>query len=232
MFSDVGNPDLRPDPSARAQALERSLEAPRARSVERLERLVAAARDLANEEGSAAFTVAQVSRRAGLSLKSFYRCFAGKDDLLVALLEEDSRLGASILLTMVDVRADPADRVRAYVLGVFKMLTHPGAPGYARMLVTEHRRLSEERPETLRTALAPMVNLLADEIARATDAGVAQSSDPARDARTIFVLVLEGIHEVSLGRAEPLEQAAYLWGFCAAALHIDPGPDHEKVSRP
>jgi hypothetical protein len=88
------------------------------------------------------------------------------------------------------------------------------------MLVHEHRRLSEERPETLRAALAPMVDVLATEIA-AADA----SSEPARDAQTIFVLLLEGIHEVGLGRAEPLEQASYLWRFCAAALGLDAEPE-------
>ena len=60
-------------------------------------RLVAAARDLANESGSANFTVAQVALRAGLSLKSFYRCFRSKDDLLVALLAAESQIGAAFL---------------------------------------------------------------------------------------------------------------------------------------
>jgi AcrR family transcriptional regulator len=230
MFSEPANTDLQPvapgapatESSARARALARSLEVPRARSVERLERFLAAARDLANEEGSASFTVAQVSRHAGLSLKSFYRCFASKDDLLVALLEEDSRLGASILADAVDRHIEPASRLRAYLLGVFELLTHPGALGYARVLVQEHRRLSEERPETLRAALAPMVDVLQVEIARAVEIGVARSADPGRDARTIFVLVLEGIHEVALDRTEPLEQASYLWRFCATALDLDP----------
>jgi AcrR family transcriptional regulator len=221
MFSEPVSGDLR---SAREEALSRSLEGPRARSVERLERLVGAARDLANDSGSAAFTVADVSRAAGLSLKSFYRCFAGKDDLLVALLEEDSRLGAEILAARLAPLDDPGARVREYVLGVFEMLTHPGAVGYARMLVQEHRRLAEERPETLRAALAPMVEVLATAIARASEAGVARSVEPARDAETIFVLVLEGIHEVGLGRADPLEQASYLWRFCAAALQLDAEP--------
>jgi AcrR family transcriptional regulator len=222
MFSESVSNGL---PSARAQALARSLEAPRARSVERLERLVDAARRLANEVGSASFTVADVSREAGLSLKSFYRCFAGKDDLLVALLEEDSRLGAAILSEQLAPISDPVARVHTYVLGVFELLTHPGAAGYARMLVQEHRRLAEGRPETLRTALAPMIDVLATEIARAVDAGVAESREPSRDADTIFVLVLEGIHEVGLGRADPLEQASYLWRFCAAALRLDPEPN-------
>jgi AcrR family transcriptional regulator len=232
MFSETANPDLRPDPSsAREQALTRSLEGPRARSVERLERLVDAARDLANDAGSASFTVADVSRAAGLSLKSFYRCFAGKDDLLVALLEEDSHLGAAILSAQIEPIADPVARVRAYVLGVFELLTHPGAVGYARMLVQEHRRLAEGRPESLRAALAPMVDVLASEIARATAAGVAESVEPTRDAETIFVLVLEGIQDVGLGRADPREQASYLWRFCAAALRLDVGPTEEGAGR-
>ena len=236
MFSTPANAglprrDASDESSARARALARSLQLPRARSVERLERFVAAARDLANAEGSAAFTVSQVSRHAGLSLKSFYRCFAGKDDLLVALLEEDSRLGASLLAESVDAQSEPALRLRAYVRGVFELLTHPGALGYARMLVQEHRRLAEERPETLRAALAPMVDLLAHEIDRAKDRGVATSTDPARDAQTIFVLVLEGIHELALGHGEPLEQADYLWRFCAAALRVDTEPNDEGAER-
>ncbi len=200
--------------SWRDRALERSLEAPRARSVDRLERLVGAARDLANETGTSGFTVAQVAQRAGLSLKSFYRCFAGKDDLLVALLEEDSRLGAVILAEVVDAHTEPDARLRAYVVGIFELLTHPGALGYAGVLVGEHRRLSEARPDEMRSALAPMVDLLAQEIA-----GAVTTSEPARDAHIVFALLLEGIHEVTLGRVEPRDEADYLWRFCRGALH-------------
>jgi AcrR family transcriptional regulator len=206
--------------SWRDRALERSLEGPRGRSVDRLERLVAAARDLANETGSAGFTVAQVAQRAGLSLKSFYRCFAGKDDLLVALLEEDSRLGAEVLAEMVDAHDVPEERLRAYVIGVFELLTHLGALGYAGVLVREHRRLSEARPDELRRALAPMVDLLEREVA-----GAVATADSARDARTVFALVLEGIHEVTLGRVEPLDEATYLWRFCWSALR---GAEEER----
>jgi AcrR family transcriptional regulator len=223
MFSEAANAT-----SWRERALERSLEPARARSVERLERLVDAARDLANETGRAAFTVAQVTARAGLSLKSFYRCFAGKDDLLVALLEEDSRLGAGLLTEMVERDHDPVARVRASVIGVFDLLTHPGALGYASVLVREHRRLSENRPDELRRALAPMIAVIESEIADATAQGACASRDPERDAQLMFTLVLEGISDVTLGRAEPLEAAAYLWSFCWAGLSgtsVEPGDD-------
>ena len=77
-------------PGWQDRALDRTLADARARDVERMERCVAAARELATETASAAFTVAQIAARAGLSLKSFYRCFPGKDELLLALLEDDS----------------------------------------------------------------------------------------------------------------------------------------------
>jgi AcrR family transcriptional regulator len=214
----------------RDRALARSLEPARARSVDRLERLVDAARDLANETGTAAFTVAQVAARAGLSLKVFYRCFAGKDDLLVALLEEDSRLGATILEGMVDAHTDGPARLRAYVTGVFELLAVPGALGYAGLLVREHRRLSDSRPEDLRRALAPMIDVLAAEIAAADVAG---SREPQQAARAVFALVLDGIHEVARGQAEPLDEAAFLWRFCWAGLRgsADDAPTVPKEQR-
>ena len=196
------------------------IEAARARSLERAGRLVAAARDLANERQSPGFTVHEVAARAGSSLKGFYRCFAGKDDLLVALLAEDSRIGAEILGEQVAAHGVPADRIRACVTHLFELSTLPGAEGYARVLVSEHRRLSQERPDDMRAALAPIVDVLAREIDTAARAGLAESPTPERDAETVFSLILDGIHDVSLGRVAPRDQAEYLWQFCGRALRI------------
>src|SRR4051794_4502365 len=100
----------------------------------RVDQFVATARDLANETGSAAFTVAQVTGRAGLSLKSFYACFPGKDDLLLALLAADSEIGAEFLAELIGDRTG-ADGVRAFVFELFDALALPGAIGYASVLV-------------------------------------------------------------------------------------------------
>jgi AcrR family transcriptional regulator len=208
----------------RDRALARSLGPARARSVDRLERLVDAARALANETGSASFTVAQVAARAGVNLKGFYRYFASKDDLLVALLEEDSRLGAELLRAQVDEQADPAARLRAAVTGTLELITWPGALGYAGVLIREHRRLAESRPEELNRALAPLIEVLAAEVHGAVDAGVARPCDPHRVARTMFALVLEAIHDVVLGRAEPLAEAKFVWTFCWHGVHRDVTP--------
>ena len=215
-----------------APAVTDSLPAARARSRERAERLVAAARGLADEHQSAAFTVHQVAARAGSSLKGFYRCFASKDDLLVALLAADSRLGAEILAERVAAEPAHPARLRACVTGLLDLCTLPGAEGYARVLVSEHRRLSQERADDLAAALAPIVTVIADAIADAVRSGAATSSTPARDAETIFSLVLDGIHAVSFGRADAADLAAYLWQFCGRALgvaDVDP-PRPEEAS--
>jgi AcrR family transcriptional regulator len=229
-FSTAANHPL-PTPAWRSRALERTLEEQRLRSEARLDQLVAAARALANESGSAAFTVAQVAEAAGCSLKGFYRCFAGKDALLLALLEDDSRLGADILLERIATVPAPRERLHAYVAGMFDMVVHPGALGYAGVLVREHRRLSERHPDELDTALAPLVDVLVAEIRAADAAGAIASKDPLRDAHATFALVLAGIHEVTLGRAAPGDVAAHVWTFVWRGLGGAEPPAAGKVHR-
>jgi AcrR family transcriptional regulator len=175
-------------------------------------RLVQAARDLADANGSASFTVAQVAARAGASLKAFYRTFAGKDDLLVALLATESSIGAAVLRDIVAVREGPP--LRAYVEGIFELASLPDAHGYARVLVQEHRRLAERRPDDLDAALAPLVELLAEIVG------------DERDARTVFGLVLSGLHDVSLGRSDPRDTATYLAAFAARGVRSGRTPAH------
>ena len=205
-----------------ARALDRSLEEARGRALDRMTRLVAAARDLANETGSASFTVVQVAQRAGFSLKVFYRCFAGKDELLLALIEEDSRLGAGLLAESLAAHSDPVDRLRAYVEGLFGLLTHPGAVGYAGVLVREHRRLGEAPPRELQQSLAPLLDLLASELTSAHTAGAAEIRDSGRTAATVFGVLLVGINDVTTGEADPPEMAAWLWQFCWSGLASRP----------
>jgi AcrR family transcriptional regulator len=179
----------------------------------RPQQLVAAARALANESGSAAFTVAQLTGRAGLSLKAFYACFRGKDDLLLALLAEDSRLGADVLTDRIGDRTGD-DAIRAYVDDLFGMVAIPGAIGYAGVLVREYRRLTELHDDELRDALAPLVDLLASHI---------DSDDPKRDARTMFAVLLDGIHDVVVGGAPaPPHQPPHVSNFCVAGIGGSP----------
>jgi AcrR family transcriptional regulator len=215
VFSQTAHGD---PPEWEARALRRSLSAAQTRSLGRIHRLVGAARQLADETGSAGFTVAQVCGRAGISLKGFYRCFAGKDELLLALVEEDTRTGAALLSAEIERHSEPVERVRAYISGIFGLLTHPGAVGYAGVLWREYRRLSEDHPDELRAAVAPLVDLLRDELTAAVVAGDAAVADAPRAAQAVFGLILAGISDVTTGVVAPEEQAEWLWQLCWTGL--------------
>jgi len=181
--------------------------------MERLERILDATRELTDADEDAAFTVAEVAERAGVSLKSFYRSFTGKDDLVLALLEEDSRAGATMLRDALDRTADPTDRVERYVRTLFRLARE--APGYSRVLVREHRRLSVERQADLANALAPLVDLLRDEIAAA---GV---DDAERNAEIVFAVLLDGLAEVTLVGHDSKKVVASVWQFVSGGLRLD-----------
>jgi AcrR family transcriptional regulator len=175
-------------------------------------RYVAAARDLAERSGTAAFTVQQVVAAAGGSLKGFYRGFAGKDDLLCAVLAEDCTDGAAILSTMVREHRGTEARVRGWVEGLFTLMTM-GEEGYVAVLVREHHRLSETRPTDLDAAIEPLVAILVDELEAGGDV------DPRATATWMFRLVLSAIHDVVTGVGDDRDAlVARLWRFCWGGL--------------
>jgi AcrR family transcriptional regulator len=191
-----------------------------ARRVVVSERLVETARELVWDAGGPTFTVNQVVAAAGTSLKSFYRCFPGKDELLVALFEDDSRRGAAALLSMVDDHAEPLDRLRVVVVGLFRFLTVDGRLPYAAALVREHLRLAESHPDQLRGVLQPFVGVFEDAVTAAQRSGAIRAGDARRDARTLFHLVLSHLHALICHQIDepPTEVGDELWAFCAAAL--------------
>jgi AcrR family transcriptional regulator len=171
-------------------------------------RYVGAARRLAAETGTASFTVQQVVLAAGGSLKGFYREYAGKDDLLCAMLAADCADGAAILGEMVARQTGTEARVHAWINGLFTLMTM-GAPSYVGVLVREHRRLTETRPGVLDASVAPLIQLLVDELTAGGD------PDPRVTAGWVFQLVLVAIHEVVLDRVrDPEDAVARLWRFC------------------
>jgi len=198
----------------RARALDRSLEPAAARSMARLERLLAATRELADTNEDASFTVAEVAERAGVSLKSFYRSFTGKDDLLLALLEEESRTGATMLAAALDRADGPHARLERYVRALFNLARQ--APGYSRVLVREYRRLGTERPAELTAALAPFLDLLQVEIAAASPV-----DDAARAAEIVFAVLLDGLADVTLAGRDSKEVVSSVWQFVAGGLRLD-----------
>ncbi len=85
-------------------------------------------------------------REAGLSNQAFYRHFRGKDELLVAILDDGQRQ----LLTYLERRmagAEPgAARVRAWVGGVMEQARNPDAAENTRPFAINNARARRPVP--------------------------------------------------------------------------------------
>lgn len=202
------------------RAAERALAPARARTAERGRRLVDAARTLA-ANGSTTLTIGEVAAEAGMSVRSFYRHFGSRDELLLALFEEEARVGAVLLEQELEGVDAPLDRLRAYVVGLASLMV--AGSGYASLLVQEHLRLADSHPDELRAALAPLVDLLGDELRAAASVGDLRPIDGI-DVATVFALLLTQVQTVALlePSATTDATAAHLWAFCHAALAPDP----------
>jgi AcrR family transcriptional regulator len=208
-------------PSAgwRERAADRSLRAARARALTRTDRFVAAAGELLAETGRIDFTVQDIVDRSNMSLRSFYQHFGGKDELLLALFEEAIRAFVEQLRREVARYDDPVDRLRAYVVGLYRTAQSP-APA-ARALTVYHLQLAETRPLEFAAAIAPQIDLLAEIV----DAGGASGRfrtdiDPAALTMLLSETLISAAHMHVLGipMTGAEVSADQLWGFCLAAV--------------
>ena len=104
-------------------------------------------------------------------------------------------------------------------MALFKLARQ--APGYARVLVREHRRLSLERPDDLAVAIGPLLELLASEIEAAAAAGRADPGDVDRATELVFAVLLDGLAAVTQAGRDSKEVAASVWAFVAGGLRLD-----------
>lgn len=189
----------------------------------RARRLVDAARALTAESRSSGFTVADVAAGAGISLRSFYRHFSSKDDLLLALLEEETQLGARLLEETLTSGAGPLERLRGYVVGLVGFVA--AESGYASLLVREQLALGERHSPEMRAALAPLVDLLDVELAAAAAAGDIRPVD-RHDTIIVFSLILSHVHATILFTPgqDMTKAAERLWDFALGGLRAGTAP--------
>src|SRR5262245_5122269 len=148
-------------PAWQRQSMQRSLRSAQARAHARSDRFVVVATRLLQEKGSADFTVQDVVDRSKMSIRTFYKYFASKEDLLVAVCETVvAREAVPRLRKRIDKFKDPLIRLRAYVEGLIELTANTGPVG--RTLIHYQNRLAESRPEDLATAMKPQLDLLVE----------------------------------------------------------------------
>ncbi|HUE09126.1 MAG TPA: TetR/AcrR family transcriptional regulator [Acidimicrobiales bacterium] len=203
----------------RSPVVQRSKE----KSVDQARSIVAAAQRLIEAKGPT-FTTQELIKEAGIALQTFYRYFAGKDALLLAVIEDLIEENCRAYRQHADSIADPVDRLRFYVTTTVNSLSAQGAgPSF---ITAEHFRLQTQYPAEVSQATQPYTDLLIDGINAAVSAGLLHPQDPEYSAWLITQLVMAVFHHYDCaGVDEPTDVIAQrLWAFCFAALE---GSEHE-----
>jgi TetR/AcrR family transcriptional regulator len=174
-----------------------------------------AALRLIRQKGDA-FTTQELVKEAGVALQTFYRYFASKDELLLAVIADAMTESCTRWEAAARELPDPLARVRFYITSVIDVLdTEEGET--ARFVVTTHWRLHRIFPTELAEAEQPFVDLLLAEINAATKAGSLRPTNPESDAWFIVELVRAVYHYYAYApRRDDIKDQ--LWQFCLAAL--------------
>jgi AcrR family transcriptional regulator len=199
----------------RSPAVQRS----RARQMEQAKVIVDAARRLIAERGER-FTTQELVKEAGVALQTFYRIFAGKDQLLLAVFEDMIAESCAGYEAAARPLPDPVARLRFYIDETLRSLGNPDAGIGPRFVTAEHWRLHQLFPDEMSQATQPFTDLVARQLEAAAAEGLLAPADPQRDAWFVTKLVMAVFHHYAYADGELDAQAIGddLWSFCRTAL--------------
>jgi AcrR family transcriptional regulator len=192
----------------------------RDRGVQQARSIVEAAQRLiaTNKTG---FTIQQLLKEAGIALQTFYRYFEGKDQLLLAVIENMVEESCHEFRERAQDLSDPVSRLRSYVTSVVTSLdTRGDNTSGPRFITTEHWRLFPLYPDEVTRATQPFSDLLLEEIKAATASGQLNARDADNDAWLINQLVMAVYHHYAFAVTDEstLIIADRLWTFLLAGL--------------
>jgi AcrR family transcriptional regulator len=160
-------------------------------------RLLDAGFTVMQRTGSVDPRVNDIVREAGLSNQAFYRHFRGKDELLVALLDDGLHQLVDYLEHVMAKAPTPVDRIRAWVRGVLAQAADAQAAESTRPFVVNSLRLRDrfrdevqQSDERLKTPL------------RAAISGI-DGTDGERDTEAVYQLAMGRMHAYLLERTRP-----------------------------
>jgi AcrR family transcriptional regulator len=191
----------------------------RSRSADLGEEIVDAAERLLRVAGDEGFTIQQLVDEAGVALQTFYRHFASKDQLLLALLERSIAEFCTEMRAATAAVDDPVERIRAYVTRPLRLLS-AGNTADARVTTREHFRLYQLYPAEVSHATSAFTDLVLDALDEARRRELATSTDSRRDAWMITELVMTTFHHYAFTELGPDGDAVveHLWQFCRNAI--------------
>jgi AcrR family transcriptional regulator len=190
-------------PTAAERAVERALGERRAAYADEVQRLLAATFALIERTGELEPRVGDIVREAGLSNQAFYRHFASKQALLVAVLDEGVRILAGYLAHRMRSAATPGERVREWLRGLLEQALSPAGARATRPFALARGRLAEAFPDEVAESERELTALVRDALRAAKATGELPDADPEGDAETLYHLAMGWLQARLAGAPAP-----------------------------
>jgi AcrR family transcriptional regulator len=193
-------------------AVDRALAKQRDDATREVEAILDAALRVAERVAPAAPRVADIVTEAGTSNQAFYRYFAGKDDLMRAVLQRGIIRVHDYLEHQTAKETEPRKQIEAWIRGVLTQVTARQA---ARQSVAVNLQIVRGADDE-GSRLPPLLrSLLLDPITRAG------SAEPERDADVLGEAVFGTLQRhLRLGTAPSAADCDHLVQFCLRGLTI------------
>lgn len=190
-------------------AVERALDDRQREATEEVERILAAAVRVMARTAPDPPRVSDIVAEAGSSNKAFYRYFAGKDDLLLAVMERGVAIVVSYLQHQMDKEPAPEGKIARWIEGALAQIADPHLLSMSRAAagqMSASARGDEEIVRPLRELLVPPVTALG-------------SSDVRRDTDAVFYCTVTTMHRYLDSQQRPgPDDVEHLVRFCLRGL--------------
>ena len=148
-------------------------------ATEEVERILAAAVRVMERTAPEPPRVSDIVAEAGSSNKAFYRYFAGKDDLILAVMERGVGMVVSYLQHQMAKEAEPQDQVARWIEGTLAQVADPHLISMSRAAAGQLSASANWRAAD-QEMMRPLRDLLIDPVV------ALGSSDVERDVGVVF----------------------------------------------
>lgn len=134
--------------------------------------------------------VATILRIAGVSSRAFYRHFMSKDDLFLALLEQEGQtVIGGVDRVAAEAAGSPVDQLEAWIAALFDLMVDPGQRMKLTVIDSEEVRAAKGYREIRERLHAARERGLSEILRRGLDDGSFPLAEPDTDAVAINAIV-------------------------------------------
>lgn len=196
-------------------AVERALDDRQREATQEVERILAAAVRVMERVAPEPPRVSDIVAEAGTSNKAFYRYFAGKDDLILAVMERGVGIVVSYLEHQMSKESEPRDQVVRWIEGTLGQLADPHLISMSRAAAGQMSPRTNW-PAADQDMMRPLRDLLVKPVA------ALGSTDVERDVEAVFSCTAASMRRYigSADRPGP-DDIAHLVRFCLRGLGVN-----------